>query len=86
MCESAVFNSGDLVNGASAVKHFTRTYEEYLKKAGVEIEKEVLFSDGCAAQYKSKLSFYFLSEHGSNFERAYFGSRHGKDPCDGLEE
>jgi len=68
VCESAVFISGDLVHDAHAVEHFTRTYEEYLKEGGVEIEKEVMFSDGCAAQYKSKLPFYFLSKRGSKFE------------------
>ncbi|XP_060597247.1 uncharacterized protein LOC132751142 [Ruditapes philippinarum] len=84
VCESAVFISGDLVHDAYADEQFTRSYEEYLKETGMEIEKEVLFSDGCASQYKSKLPFYFLSKHGSNFERAYFGSRHGKGPCDGV--
>lgn len=84
--ESAVFISGDLDHDAHAhaVEHFTRKYEEYLKEKGMDIEKELLFSDGCSKQYKSKLPFYFMSEHGSNFERGFFGSRYGKGPCDGV--
>ena len=39
-----------------------------------------MWSDGCSAQYKSKLPFFFVSE--SRLEWVFFGSRHGKSPCD----
>ena len=39
-----------------------------------------MWSDGCSAQYKSKLPFFFTAESG--LEWVYFGSRHGKSPCD----
>ena len=47
--------------------------------------KEVQFSDGSASQFKSKLPFLHVSETNTHgMERAYFGSRHGKGPCDAL--
>ncbi|ESO99564.1 hypothetical protein LOTGIDRAFT_173706 [Lottia gigantea] len=48
--------------------------------ANLGIEKLIVWSDDCSAQYKSKLPFYFAA--GAPDERAYFGSRHGKGPCD----
>uniref|UniRef100_A0A2C9L8U7 Uncharacterized protein n=1 Tax=Biomphalaria glabrata TaxID=6526 RepID=A0A2C9L8U7_BIOGL len=43
-------------------------------------------NDGCAAQYKGKLNFVDLSfskeDTNVSIERHYFGSRHGKGPCD----
>ncbi|ESO85493.1 hypothetical protein LOTGIDRAFT_154982 [Lottia gigantea] len=48
--------------------------------ANLGIEKLIVWSDGCSAQYKSKLPFYFAAE--APDERAYFGSCHGKGPCD----
>ena len=44
------------------------------------------FSDGCAGQYKCKINFvdasFSVVEHGVPMEKQYFGSRHGKGPCD----
>lgn len=49
---------------------------------------EVQFTDGCGAQYKSKTPFHDLStskdDIGHTVERSYFGSGHGKGPCDGI--
>ena len=43
------------------------------------------FTDGCSSQFKSKLPFQHLSETKThNFEKSYFGSKHGKGPCDAL--
>ena len=43
--------------------------------------------DGCGAQYKSKGPFADVAaselDFGLQFHRSYFGSRHGKGPCDG---
>ncbi|KAK7460746.1 hypothetical protein BaRGS_00038824 [Batillaria attramentaria] len=55
--------------------------EEYLTTTIPDLEKLVIFSDGCAAQYKSKLPFYHLATS-LTMERNYFGSRHGKSQCD----
>ncbi|XP_076446994.1 uncharacterized protein LOC143284214 [Babylonia areolata] len=53
----------------------------------LDLKKVVLVSDGCAAQFKSKLPFFFLTQTeipGSEFsvEKVFFGSRHGKNDCD----
>lgn len=46
-----------------------------------------IFSDGCSAQYKSRLPFYHLSQlqalHPNvRLRRHYFGAGHGKSLCD----
>ena len=44
------------------------------------------WSDGCGAQYKSKGPFVDVADrvlhYGLPFHCSYFGSRHGKGPCD----
>ncbi|XP_033731738.1 uncharacterized protein LOC117321430 [Pecten maximus] len=44
-------------------------------------------SDGCAAQYKSKIPFCYaanaITEFGFIVQRDFYGSRHGKNRCDG---
>ncbi|WAR02999.1 hypothetical protein MAR_009557, partial [Mya arenaria] len=45
--------------------------------------KVVVFSDGCAAQYKGKGSFAYLSLKDVHIEWNFFGSDHGKSECDG---
>lgn len=84
--ESAVFISDDLVHDAHAVQHFTKQFDNHLRNnRGVVFDHEVQFSDGCSGQYKSKLPFQHLTETTTHhFERSYFGSRHGKGPCDAL--
>ena len=85
--ESVVFITPDLKHDAYAVRQFTDRLDNHIKKRAVDFRHQVQFSDGCASQYKSKLSFMHVSERsvdGSSFERVYFGSRHGKGPCDAL--
>ncbi|KAJ8047450.1 hypothetical protein HOLleu_06447 [Holothuria leucospilota] len=59
-----------------------------LKERGFVPQRLIQFSDGCACQYKSKTPFmdlsYGIQDMGiSRVERHYFGSSHGKNPCDG---
>ncbi|XP_033727671.1 uncharacterized protein LOC117317004 [Pecten maximus] len=84
--ESAVFISADHLHDANAVKQFTKQFDDHLRNnRGINFDHEVQFSDGCSAQYKSKLPFQHISETTIHkFERSYFGSRHGKGPCDAL--
>lgn len=85
--ESIVCISDDLTHDASAVNKFFQTAFEHLQKS-VKIKHAVQFTDGCSAQYKSKQPFMDLSyaETDYNFatEGFFFGSSHGKGPCDGL--
>jgi len=46
------------------------------------------FSDGSAAQYKNFKNFLNLCHHEEDFEITaewnFFGTSHGKSPCDGI--
>ena len=74
-----VFLSDDILRDAHFVDYVLDRTRQHLLKEG--ITQLVVWSDGCAAQYKSKLHF-FCSSKSREVERAYFGSRHGKGPCD----
>lgn len=70
------------------VQHcIAKTIEYLIQEVGLEIEKQIQFSDGAPTQYKSKYSFVDMSMSQENFghvtETHFFGSRHGKGPCDG---
>jgi hypothetical protein len=85
--EELVMISDDMNHDSSAVKAFVRKAEDHLKETrNINMEHVVQFSDGCASQYKCKFAFYDVSESEKNFhhstERSFFGSRHGKGPCD----
>ena len=73
-----VFLSDDLQHDAHMVRDITGTIKDYLTRK--RFHNLIMWSDGCSAQYKSKLPFFFTAESG--LEWVYFGSRHGKSPCD----
>ena len=79
--ESTVFLTNDLLHDAYLVKTANELQHQKWKVDGIEFEKQIFFSDGCSAQFKSKVPFHLLKV-GS--ERAYFGSQHGKSICDSL--
>jgi hypothetical protein len=85
--ESLVFISPDIRHDASAVQRFFQLANDHLRQP-IAISHEVQFTDGCGAQYKSRQPFadvtYSKEDYGFWAERAYFGSKHGKGPCDGL--
>ena len=63
------------------IQHLTETRQ-------VAIDHAYIISDGAAAQYKSRYTFMDVSfskedYNGMTIERAYYGSRHGKNRCDG---
>ncbi|XP_069117201.1 uncharacterized protein [Argopecten irradians] len=81
--EDLVFLSDDITHDAHAVSRFEEEAIEYLTKKGVSCKKLVEFTDGCSSQYKSKMPFeYICTTQGTEVQRCYFGSRHGKGPCD----
>lgn len=87
--EALVFVLDDLNHDANAVHHFETLAIKHLKeKRGLKLEHVVEFTDGCGAQYKSKVPFADISNskasHGLSVERCYFGSRHGKGLSDGV--
>ncbi len=87
--ESCICLSEYLVHDSSAVKTFTKVINDHLQsRRHTESTHQVQFTDGCAAQFKSKQSFIDISnaeeDYGFKIERSFFGSRHGKGPADGL--
>lgn len=85
--ESMVCISDDLKHDASSVHAYMSTVNKYLSQK-IPINHQVQFTDGCSAQYKSREPFMDLScgleDYDFSVERNFFGSRHGKGPCDGL--
>lgn len=86
--EHLIFISYDKTHDAAAVHTFVEVANEHLRKRGAAIEKEIQMTDGCSAQYKSKIPFtdisYSNSDLGVPVERHFYGSRHGKGPSDGA--
>ena len=82
-----------LVHLSDITKHDAHMVH-YMTQDGIDIlsklhpnekfEKIYLWSDGCAAQYKGKKTFFYLDEYSVPVERHYFGSEHGKNECDGI--
>lgn len=80
--------SNDLQHDVHAVQKFAEMIIKFLREErGIDEEKMFILSDGCAAQYKSKVAFLdsSMSEVDNNIksEKAFYGSRHGKNRCDG---
>ena len=74
---------------AHFVQYVTNDCIEYITQNFPEFQwhKVIIWSDGCAAQYKGKISFWYLNKLKANFpkmeiQRNYFGSEHGKGESD----
>lgn len=80
---SLIFLTDDTTHDYHAVDHFLEKSVQHLKETAIPFSKLIVFSDGCAAQYKGKGSFADLSLKNIQIERNYFGSDHGKSECDG---
>lgn len=80
-----VFLSDVLSHSADMVKTIITRILHHL--TSMNMKKVVIFSDGCAAQYKSKVPFFHLLSYDNlniEMERCFYGARHGKNPCDSL--
>lgn len=79
-------------------KHDSAAVEVFLKETMIHLAAKskatrlIIFSDGCAGQYKGKTAFWNLCEMlqqpwfkrlGINLEWHFYGSRHGKGESDG---
>ncbi|KAK7099806.1 uncharacterized protein [Littorina saxatilis] len=84
--ESFVFVSSDLKHDSHAVQHFQLSVTNLLEQRGLSFQKVVHFSDGCPSQYKCKTNFadasFAADDTGIMTEKHFFGTRHGKGPCD----
>lgn len=82
-----VYISDDNKHDHHAVQNFFNETIQFLKeKRGLEFHNIYEFTDGCSAQYKSRGPLvdisYSYDDFGLKRERHYFGSCHGKGPCD----
>ena len=84
--ESVVFISSDTSHSPGFINTCMKMYHDDLKGNNVDIKHEIIFSDGCASQFKSKTPFSYVAESkcGHSIQREYFGSGHGKSSCDSL--
>ena len=82
--ESCVFISPDNKHDHHAVHMFQDQVRTHLTAKNVPMLHHVQFSDGCPGQYKSIGPFYMCATSKNSEERAFFGSRHGKGPCDSV--
>ena len=84
--DTIMFLTDDNKHCADAVHHFTSKAIQILKDDGIEFSRVIQFSDGAASQYKNKTAFndasFVIEDAGCTMERHFFGSRHGKGPCD----
>lgn len=81
--EESIVISDDLKHDASAVDLFETRVDAHLKtNRGLTLERKVQFTDGAASQYKGKTAFSYLAKKSTKVIRNFFGSRHGKSPCD----
>ena len=86
--ESLVFVSPDRVHDYHSVNHFTVLSIQHLRgTTAIRSSNVVQWTNGCAAQYKSKGPFSDIvhapEDLKATLDRNFFGSRHGKGPCDG---
>ena len=84
--ESIVFISADTSHSTGFINACMEMYHNDLQQSGVDIKHEIVFSDGCAAQFKSKKPFTYVSvpQCGHTIQREFFASGHGKSSCDAL--
>lgn len=81
--ESLVFLSDDTGHDSHAVEFYLQGAIKHLENENADIRRIVIFSDGCASQYKSKINFADISLASHPTERNYYGSEHGKGEGDG---
>ncbi|GFO15724.1 hypothetical protein PoB_004222900 [Plakobranchus ocellatus] len=81
-----VFISDDLTHDHHAVHHLFTKAVKLLQSEEVAFSRVIGFSDGASTHYKNRISFAHCSHAFVDLkimsERHFFGSRHGKGPCD----
>ena len=87
--DTLVFLSEDHNHDHHAVQTFVEETIRFLKEERhVDFNHLYEFTDGCSSQYKSRGPFvdisFGMTDFGIQRQRYYFGSCHGKGPCDGA--
>ena len=86
--QSMIYVSEDKKHDVHYVQHCISLANEYIQRVyEMKSKRQIHFSDGAASQFKSKTPFadalHSKSDFGFPVEKHFFGSRHGKGPCDG---
>jgi hypothetical protein len=85
-CVNFVIVSDHMKHDISAVYTFQCKLIAFLKEFLPNLKKVIYFSDGAAQQYKNRKNVMNINCHLSDFgiiaEWHYFGTSHGKGPCD----
>lgn len=76
--------SNDLKHDAHIIKKFNEKTLQVLKDRGIEMHKIIFFSDQVPAQYKKKMAFNYMCQSSYATMINFFGTQHGKGPCDGC--
>lgn len=84
--EECVVISDDLKHDSHAVAAFEKVVDYHLKTVrNLDVVDKNQYTDGAASQYKGVTAFAYVADQGSTgcrVTRNFFGSRHGKGPCD----
>ena len=80
--EEVIHLTPDKTHDHKAVEQFVQTTLHHLEQKGIEIKEIIEFTDHASSQYKSKFSFFNLSNMQIPTTRHYFGVKHGKGPSD----
>ncbi len=78
--------SEDKNHDSKALKHYVSLMNDHLRDRGVALDHEIMWPDGCSSHFKSKQPFSNVADSHIDdvpLEKYFFGSRHGKGPCDG---
>ena len=85
---SLCFLSDELQHDVVMVYQIQVKTIQYLKSLMPNLKIVEYFSDGWAAQYKNRKSFFNLCKHQEDFgvkaAWSFFATSHGKFPCDGI--
>ena len=80
--EELIHITPDKTHDHKAVKQFFQESLHHLQRKGIEIKEIIEFTDYASSQYKSRYSFFNLSNMEIPTTRHYFGVKHGKGPLD----
>ncbi len=86
-CKSFCIISDSLSHDKTSALHFNRLLIDKIRQIKPDVGSIHFWSDGCAAQFKSKFCFYFLAHcypSDLHITWSFFESHHGKGPVDGI--
>ena len=80
--EEVIHITTDNSHDHKSVHQFVQTTIHHLEEKGIEIKEIIEFTDHASSQYKSRFTFFNLSNMPIPITRHYFGVKHGKGPSD----